>query len=295
MIAFSGNPLDRAAEKRAEPAWLATRLAERETRIVPVWRGQILAEGEPPHARFLAPADVEGLAGPDAACVFLGMDGARAHFALEVSATENPNDAWKATFGELRAAAAILPAADLAILGQAKAMIDWHHRHGFCARCGAKTNLADAGYKRVCAACNAEHFPRTDPVVIMLALQGDECLLGRGPSWPPGRYSALAGYMEPGETIEEAVRRELFEEAGVVAGAVRYVASQPWPFPSQLMIGCFAQAQSRALRIDEHELADARWVSREDARAMLRGEVDGLRAPPEFAIAHQLIKRWVDN
>jgi len=187
----------------------------------------------------------------------------------------------------------LLPDRDTAILGQAKALIDWHQRHGFCPRCGGRTTLADAGYKRVCGGCNAEHFPRTDPVVIMLATHADACLVGRGKQFPPGMFSALAGFIEPGETIEEAVRRELFEEAGVRVGAVTYYATQPWPFPSSLMIGCFAEAVGPEITVDGNELAEAFWLERSKARALIGGErIDGLWVPPSIAIAHHLIKTW---
>jgi NAD+ diphosphatase len=175
-------------------------------------------------------------------------------------------------------------------------MIDWHQRHGFCARCGTRTTMADAGYKRVCPNCNAEHFPRTDPVVIMLATHGDACLVGRGKQFPRGMFSALAGFIEPGETIEEAVRRELMEEAGLKVGRVTYHTTQPWPFPSSLMIGCFAEAESRDTKVDETEIAEVRWLERDLARRLVKGEgVDGVWVPPAIAIAHHLIKDWADS
>jgi len=182
---------------------------------------------------------------------------------------------------------------DAAIMAQAKALIDWHQRHGFCPRCGAPTELMDAGYRRLCGQCKAEHFPRTDPVVIMLATHGEACLVGRGKQFPAGMFSALAGFMEPGETIEEAVRRELFEEAAVKVGEVSYYATQPWPFPSSLMIGCFAAALSREARADQTELAEVRWIERPVARELIQGkEVQGVRVPPPIAIAHHLIRTW---
>jgi NAD+ diphosphatase len=185
---------------------------------------------------------------------------------------------------------------DAAIMGQAKAMIDWHQRHGFCARCGSPTTMAEAGYKRVCPNCNAEHFPRTDPVVIMLATHGDACLVGRGKQFPRGMFSALAGFIEPGETIEEAVRRELMEEAGLKVGRVTYHTTQPWPFPSSLMIGCYAEAENRDTRVDETEIAEVRWLERDLARRLVKGEgVDGVWVPPAIAIAHHLIKDWAEQ
>ncbi len=186
-----------------------------------------------------------------------------------------------------------LPMKDAAIMGQAKAMIDWHQRHGFCARCGAPTAIADAGYRRVCGSCHAEHFPRTDPVVIMLATHGDRCLVGRGKQFPQGMYSALAGFIEPGETIEEAVRRELKEESGIETGEVTYKFNQPWPFPSSLMIGCFAEALTTELHVDQNEIAEARWLDRTTARTIITGgRVEGIWLPPAIAIAHHLIKAW---
>ena len=179
------------------------------------------------------------------------------------------------------------------MLAAAKALMHWHARHRFCSNCGAPTEVAVAGWRRDCPVCKAMHFPRTDPVVIMLAVDGDACLLGRQPRFPKGMYSALAGFVEPGETIEAAVRREIREEAGVACGAVQYFASQPWPFPASLMIGCFAEAESRSLEVDRVELEDARWFSRDEAIALLeRRHPDGLTAPTPMAIAHHLLKRW---
>ena len=170
-------------------------------------------------------------------------------------------------------------------------MVDWHARHRHCAVCGTPTNVFRGGWARKCPNCGAEHYPRTDPVVIMLAECEGQVLLGRGAAWPEGRFSALAGFIEPGETIEEAVRRETMEEAGVRVGAVRYVASQPWPFPSQLMIGCIGQAESHEITID-HELAEAIWVTREEVRRALAGEPSRFIPPSRLAIARVLLETW---
>jgi NAD+ diphosphatase len=307
MIPFTGNPLDRASEKRSDREWLAARLRDPNSYILPMWRlmpfvlGPETAEG-PQEAGFLKPGLAESLAAPDAPCVLLGLEKDRALFALDISAAPDPASegplAGLGHFAEMRGAAmrGSLALKDTAILGQAKAMIDWHQRHGFCARCGARTALADAGYRRHCGDCGADHFPRTDPVVIMLATDGDRCLVGRGKQFPRGMFSALAGFVEPGETIEDAVRRELFEEAGVRVGAVRYHATQPWPFPSSLMIGCFAEAESRDISLNDGELAEAFWLEKEMARALLAGErVDGLFVPPPVAIAHHLLKAWAER
>jgi NAD+ diphosphatase len=233
----------------------------------------------------------------EARCIFLGLDGETALFALDITAVSNPGDegplAGLGYFCDARTAAQIVSIKDAAIIAQAKALIDWHQRHGFCPRCGASTNMMDAGYRRLCGKCNAEHFPRVDPVVIMLATHGEACLVGRGKQFPAGMFSALAGFVEPGETIEEAVRRELMEEASVRVGEVTYYATQPWPFPSSLMIGCFAKADSRDAKADENELAEIRWIERSVARELIEGkQVDGLRVPPPIAIAHHLIKTW---
>ncbi len=315
MIPFTGNPLDRADERRGDAQWLAERRRDPSSLVLPLWRlqpffiGQEKGQQEKTLAEvgFLKPGLVEPLAAPEAPFVLLGLEksrsgGERALFALDISAAADPANegplAGLGHFRELRAAAmgGGLPDGDIAILGQAKAMIDWHQRHGFCARCGAATVLADAGYRRHCAACGADHFPRTDPVVIMLATHGNECLVGRGKQFPPGMMSALAGFIEPGETIEEAVRRELMEEAGVKVGAVRYFASQHWPFPSSLMIGCFAAAESRDIQLRDNELAEARWLTKDQVRAFIAGgTINGLFLPPPVAIAHHLLKAWVEG
>jgi NAD+ diphosphatase len=186
--------------------------------------------------------------------------------------------------------------ADAALWGTARSLIEWHNRHGFCSNCGTASTLFRAGWGRKCGACAAEHFPRVDPVVIMLPEHRGRILLGRQPQYPPGRYSALAGFLEPGESIEEAVARELREEAGIEVRDVRYVASQPWPFPGQLMIACIAEAVDDALAIDRTELDDAKWVNRAGVEAALRGDGDApFLAPPHFAIAHTLFARWLSG
>src|SRR6266849_2242764 len=180
-------------------------------------------------------------------------------------------------------------------LAEAKSLLGWHRRHRFCSNCGASTRLVQAGWRRDCAACGAEHFPRTDPVVIMLAIDGERCLLGRQSRFAKGMWSCLAGFVEPGETIEDAVRRETLEEAGIVCGRVTYFASQPWPFPMSLMIGCHAQALTTELKVDRSELEDARWFERDEVAAMvLRRHPDGLTATHPFAIAHHIIRAWLE-
>jgi NAD+ diphosphatase len=292
-MAFSGNPLDRASEFRGDPAWIASRRTH--ALFAPIWRQQVLvADG---NAAFLKPGPWESLAAPDVACVFLGLRESQPLFALDISAADDP--AMLKTEGEfldMRAAAFALPDADTAILGQAKALIDWHQRHRFCPNCGTATAVADGGYRRICPNCGAEHFPRTDPVVIMLPTLGDQCLIGRNKRFPPSLYSALAGFVEPGETVEEAVARELREEVNLKIGAVRYHASQPWPFPSSLMIGCYAEALGKDFQIDNQEIEDARWMDRTEVRARLAGQIeDHIDLPKRIAIAHHLIRDWAEG
>ena len=303
-IPFSGNPLDRASEKRTDVEWISARRHDPSTLVWLLWRLQpfLLGNGKteaPLQVGYLRPGLAEEIAGPDAISIFLGLENGAAVFALDISATNDPAVDGPLTglghFRDARAAAQLLPLKDAAIMGQAKALIDWHQRHGFCPNCGARTALMDAGYRRHCESCRADHFPRTDPVVIMLAIHGDACLVGRAARFPKGMFSALAGFIEPGETIEEAVAREIYEEAGVRVNNVTYFATQPWPFPSSLMIGCFAQAENRDIRLDENELAEAFWLEKSKLRALLAGErVDGLWVPPSVAIAHHLLKRFAE-
>jgi NAD+ diphosphatase len=185
-----------------------------------------------------------------------------------------------------------LPATEAAILATAKSMFEWRRRHKHCANCGEPTEVMEGGWKRGCPACNAEHFPRTDPVVIMLPVHGDRCMLGRGAVWPKGIFSALAGFLEPGETIEEACARELHEEAGLTATSVRYHSTQPWPYPSSLMIGLIAEVDGDQATPDQTELAEVMWFTRAEARDLLEGKTEGVMAPGAMAIAHQLIRAW---
>ena len=302
MIPFAGSPLDRASEKRTDSNWIESKRRDPSSLVLPMWRLEpfILGSeksGPPIELGLVRAGIVESLMSGDALCIFLGLDGDRAVFALDVSEAADPANAGPLAglgyFRDARVAGSMVSIKDSAIIAQAKAMIDWHQRHGFCPRCGAPTKIMDAGYRRLCGKCNAEHFPRVDPVVIMLATHGEACLVGRGKQFPPGMFSALAGFVEPGETIEEAVRRELMEEASVKVGEVTYYATQPWPFPSSLMIGCFAKAESRDVKVDENELAEVRWIERSVARELIEGKrIDGLLVPPPVAIAHHLIKTW---
>ena len=303
MIPFTGNPLNRASEKRLDTEWLAAKRRDPSSLIMPLWKLQpLIVESEdadnPTALGLLKPEVADSLASDGAICVFLGLDDRdRAMFALDISSSNDPTSsgplAGKGSFRDARMAASTVSIPHAALIAQGKAMVDWHQRHGFCPNCGAPTKLMDAGYRRLCDKCKAEHFPRTDPVVIMLATYGEECLVGRGKLFPQGMFSALAGFIEPGETIEEAVRRELMEEANVKVGEVSYYATQPWPFPSSLMIGCFAKADKREAKADDTELAEVRWIERSAARQLVAGKrIDGVMVPPPIAIAHHLIKTW---
>jgi NAD+ diphosphatase len=303
MIAFSGNPLDRASDKRGDAAWLAARRADARARVLPLWKLQPLLfgpqrEGEAPTLGFLEGSLAGGLGAPDAVEVFLGLDGEIPYFAKDISALADPLAASLAGLGhfrDARSAAGLLALPDIAIMGQAKALIDWHNRHGFCAQCGTPTVLSDGGYRRLCPVCKAEHFPRTDPCVIMLVTAGDHCLLARNKKFAGGLYSTLAGFIEPGESIEEAVRREVYEEVRVKVGAVAYFASQPWPFPSNLMIGCFAESIAGEIEVDGTEILSARWFSRDAVKRLLNGESTEVTLPRREAIAHHLIRRWAET
>ncbi|MEQ9143124.1 MAG: NAD(+) diphosphatase [Parvibaculaceae bacterium] len=303
---FANNPLDRAGHRRTDPDWMKERLADSSSLCVPLYQLKplILPEEQKGAGKDVGwlPVEVVDSAAPGGTRVFLGINRrGKALFAQDVSAAKDPENHGPLKglggFEDLRAIGMMgeLPPTELAILAQAKAMIDWHVRHGYCAVCGEPTHMLEAGYKRACASCKAEHFPRTDPVVIMLATLGDKAFLGRQKIFPKGMYSAAAGFIEPGESIEEAVARELDEEAGLEINSVRYHSTQPWPFPSSLMIGCIAEATSEEFHIDGVELSDGRWFTRDELAAALAGKADGFFVPPPFAIAHHLVKAFVDG
>ena len=300
---FAGNPLDRGDVQRRDPEWLEAAARAADSRYLPLHQLNVLVDavGDAPRLGWLKSEDV-GRLEVDLPPVFLGLDehGA-ACFAQDISAVHDPsyelNLPGGLSFQESRSAAMALPTAETGILAQARAQIGWHQRHQFCSVCGERTAQGKGGVVRTCPGCGADHFPRTDPVAIMLIVDGDRCLLGQsnGPLVRIGMFSALAGFIEQGESIEEAVRRETLEEAGIRVGRVRYHSSQPWPFPSSLMIGCHGVAESTDIAIDTEEMHDVRWFDRDTVRAALAGEDVGLKVPGEIAIAHHLIRAWAEQ
>ena len=274
-LAFTGAVLERAANDRGDAAWLERQRTRADARsLVLSERGLWVEDG---HLLLVA---------PDPDSVFLGLDGDRPLFA---------------TYGEpdrghpagLREAATELPADEAALGAYAASLLSWHRRHGFCANCGAETEVVDGGHERRCPVCDTHHFPRTDPVVIVRVVdRRDRLLLGRQPSWPEGRFSVLAGFVEPGETLEEAVCREVLEESGVVVEATDYVASQPWPFPSSLMIGFNALAGEGDPRPGDGELQEVGWFERTEVEAAAAGRGDIFLSPP-YSISRRLIDGWL--
>ena len=294
---FAGNPLDRADALRRDPDWLAAAAGNPSSRFLAFSRLNVLLTGDKSaRLRWLTTTEASAL-NANGECVFLGLVDGQAHFALDVSNVSDPFAVIDGEFRDCRTAAMALPQAETGIVAQARSQLDWHARHGYCSVCGTRTDPERGGHVRRCPGCSAEHFPRTDPVAIMLIVNGDQCLLGQpaGRFAGTGLYTALAGFIDQGESIEEAVRREVMEEAGIAVGEVSYHSSQPWPFPSSLMIGCHGVATSRDIQMDDQEMADVAWFSREDVIRALAGEHPNMQVPGPIAIAHHLIRAWVDG
>lgn len=306
-VTFGGSGLDRAAMLRRDPVRLAEALAT--GAVLPVWRGKPLVG--PGDALGWVPADHPVLAHA-APAVLLGLDAGKARLAADISdwspeagaeavvagffdpsVQHHPAIGDQAGFMELRGVMTRLSPRDAELAATAKALLQWHRSHGFCAVCGAASDMAEGGWQRACPSCGARHFPRTDPVVIMLVTRGNSVLLGRSPAWPEGMFSLLAGFVEPGETIEAAVRREVLEETGVRCGAVGYLASQPWPFPASLMIGARTEALDDVLTLDPEELEAARWVTREELVSAFAGRHAEIRPPRPGAIAGFILRNWL--
>lgn len=317
---FSGNRLDRADAKRRNKDWLAEAYARSDALVLPFWRQRVLLQVDPAQTESsLAWRSTASLREHNSTeAIFLGLQDNVPYFAQSLKGSEAPalDDA---KFTDCRAAAMTLESQDSGIIAQARAQLEWHKSNLFCGRCGTATEMQRGGHLRVCNECSAKKFPRTDPVVIMLISRGDQCLLGQpnGPIAGSGFYTSLAGFVDQGESIEEAVRRETWEEAGLPVGKVHYHSSQPWPFPHTLMIGCHGEALSDEINMDTDEMADVRWFSREEVRSVLNAQVDlpqklpqqlskqgadssdgkppPVRVPGPMAIAHHLINAWADG
>mgnify|MGYP005844941377 CR=1 FL=1 len=312
-VTFGGSALDRADDLRGSAEALAAACADERARASVIWRGKPLLTGDARDTLAMLPTDHPVLARIKVPPILIGRDdGGAPLFAFDISKWMPPGldpahldsfldgseqvhpDLPEGTvFAELRRVMTRLCPRDAEIAATAKAIYGWHESHRHCARCGAPSRMIRAGWQRACDACGAQHFPRTDPVAIMLVTHGNAVLMGRSPGWPEGMYSLLAGFIEPGETVEAAVRREVWEEAGVRVGRVDYLASQPWPFPASLMLGCWGEALSREITIDPYEIEDALWMSREEVLAAFAGEHPLVLPAREGAVAHFLLRNWL--
>ena len=299
-LGYTQSLIDRVAERRLDAAWLEACQHATRTRCY-VIGGEliVLKKGDSMHDPAFTPDEARALA-PATETVFLGLFDGAPRFGNGI--TPASAEALKARDDlfviDLRSIAVqgLAPPEHLPPLAEAKAMLHWHARHRFCSNCGVKTDVVDAGWKRGCPACKVEHFPRTDPVAIMLTVRGDRGLLGRSGRFAATMWSCLAGFVEPGELLEDAVRRETLEEAGIKCGRVKYLYSQPWPFPMSLMNGCLAEALNDDIKMDANELVDCRWFTKDECAAMLmRKHPDGLTCPPPVAIAHHIIRTWVES
>ncbi|MFN0115488.1 MAG: NAD(+) diphosphatase [Paracoccaceae bacterium] len=308
-VTFGGGGLDRDAGLRACPAEIAALLARPDTRMLPFWKGKpLFSEDGPGWVEVGHPALADATAPP----VWLGRTPGGARFAADLdcwvpgpAAAATPTGLFDLSeqahplfpaplrFAELRAVMTRLEPVEAELAATAKALLGWHETHRFCANCGAASEVTHAGWQRTCPACGRAHFPRTDPVVIMLVTRGNSVLVGRSPGWPEGMYSLLAGFVEPGETVEAAARREVAEEAGIRIGKVGYLASQPWPYPASLMIGCRCEALNEDIVLDPAELEAARWLTREDMARVFAGAHPEIRAPRRGAIAGYLLAAWI--
>ena len=299
-LGYAASSIERATERRADAAALAAFENERHARAYLVASEQVILKNTAAVADPLFTFPEARALGCATEIVFLGLCGSAPRFAIalepSVAETLKMRDEFVVTDLRSIAVRGLVEADHLAALAEGKALLNWHGRHRCCSTCGAATVVVEGGWRRDCPSCKAQHFPRTDPVVIMLAVKGERCVLGRSYRFQAGMWSCLAGFVEPGEAIEDAVRRETREEAGIICGRVRYFASQPWPFPTSLMIGCHAEALSHDIVVDRSELDDARWFEREEVASMLlRCHPDGLTTPPSMAIAYHIIRAWVEE
>jgi len=285
---FAGAFVDRSGERRKDPEWLSTAARSAAARFVPVWGDRCFVSGEPARAILLRRDEIEAFVDEDE-LIFLGLFRGVPAFAVGIGADQDPPFAERGEFRDLRYLGTVLPPDEANLVAHARALVIWHRSQLFCGACGSRALPEAGGNTRRCANrdCDRILFPRTDPAIIVLVEHGDRCLLGRQATWPEGRYSTIAGFVEPGESLEDAVRREVFEETNIRVGAVRYHSSQPWPFPSSLMLGFIAEATTTEIRLNDGELEDARWFD----RAALRSGEAGL--PFRISIARRLVEHWL--
>ena len=299
---FSGVRLDRADHRRTDADWIEAQLHDPVSRFIPVWNQQsIVFNGDEPRAALINREALDGLLDADASLAFLGIaleENGVAHFAVDLS--HLPVETLIARYSggalmDLRDSVQLVPAHEAAILAYARGLMYWHQKNGYCAACGHKSAARRAGHERACTnpACGTAHFPRTDSAVIVLVHDGDDCLLCRQSHWPTGMHSTLAGFLEPGESLEETVAREIFEESGVRVSDVRYHSSQPWPFPASIMVGFMAKAESREIIVDDKELEYAHWYGRDWLHNVV--DSDTFRMPGKYSIARRLIDDWIEG
>jgi NAD+ diphosphatase len=300
QFAFLLDPLDRSAHMREDAEKLFALEGKASSRAYVVHRDSLVVKQDGDGVRAALTIKEAIALGANPGTIFLGMRDDAPYFGMGIpqAAAEKLTTQEGVAVEPLRnlATQGLVAPGELSAIATAKSLVHWHQRHGFCSNCGARTQMAQAGWKRECPSCKTEHFPRTDPVVIMLVTDGERCLLGRQKQFLKGMWSCLAGFLEPGETIEDAVRREIFEEAGIECTDVRYYKAQPWPFPYSLMIGCTARAVTTDIKVDRTELEDARWFTRAEVQKMFADtHPDGHRAPNGIAIAHHLLGQWASE
>ncbi len=298
IYCFGGNPLDRMSERRNDDTWIRALLDETATRMLPLRDLKpFVRAGATPMLDWQPVGPWRAQIKAGAMLIFLGIGDGCAHFAVDATGVEATPDIDTELI-DVRALAPTIALGEAAVLAEARSLLDWHARHRFCAQCGSPSRVASAGWVRRCPDCRVSHFPRTDPVVIMLVVRGERALLGRNRRRAGARFSCLAGFVEPGETLEAAVRREVREESGIHAGRVQYLASQPWPFPSSLMMGFLAEGLTEEITVDPEELAEARWFHRDEIREMVARAASGpddatqISLPAPIAIAHHICRRW---
>lgn len=290
---FAGAFVDRSGERRKDSEWLGDALDDPQTRFVPVWGDRCLVGGDPLQSVLVERHQVDSFI-DEQNLIFLGLFRDRPAFAVAISDKLDPPYAELGEFQDLRFLGTVLPADEANLVAHARALVLWHQSQQFCGICGSSARPAAGGNSRRCVndACAREVFPRVDPAIIVLVSDGDRCLLGRQVTWPEGRYSTIAGFVEPGESLEDAVRREVFEETNVHVGAVRYHSSQPWPFPSSLMLGFMAEADAdhpEGIRLNDGELEDAQWFTRKELQSGYP------KLPFKISIARRLVDAWISQ